>query len=178
MLPLNTSQLTANSQNAEINLGTVHDLQSAKQWLKGTFLYTRLSQNPDHYRLDGDASGLNLEDRIERICERDISLLQDTNLVSLHGRLKSTEFGDAMARCYIKFETMKHILSLEPGAKLSEIVRKFLVPGHACTDITSYQRYARPRNSTKFAFGLEKRAFIRFSIQQMALSFQYKLVLI
>ncbi|KAI9847145.1 MAG: Sec63, partial [Pleopsidium flavum] len=47
--------------NAEIGLGTITDLRSAKKWLAGTFLYVRLKQNPDHYKLDGDTSSHNLE---------------------------------------------------------------------------------------------------------------------
>lgn len=82
----------------------------------------RLDQNPSHYKLDGDTGGNGLEERIESICARDIQLLQETDLVTMGGSLKSTEFGDAMARYYVKFETMKTVLSLQRKAKISEIV--------------------------------------------------------
>ncbi|KAL8971707.1 MAG: hypothetical protein Q9197_003139 [Variospora fuerteventurae] len=95
-------------KNAEIGLGTIHDLHTAKRWLAGTFLYVRLGHNPAHYKLDGDATNLNLDDRIERICHRDVDLLVEAQLVVGVGeKLKCTEFGDAMARYYVKFETMK-----------------------------------------------------------------------
>ena len=109
-------------QNAEIGLGTVTDVQSAKRWLAGTFLYVRLNQNPGHYNLDGDTRGNGLDERIESICARDIQLLQESDLITTGGSLKSTEFGDAMARYYIKFETMKIVISLQQRAKMSEIV--------------------------------------------------------
>ncbi|KAL8710415.1 MAG: hypothetical protein Q9220_005016 [cf. Caloplaca sp. 1 TL-2023] len=109
--------------NAEIGLGTIYDLYTAKRWLAGTFLYVRLGQNPAHYKLDGDATNLGLDDRIERICRRDIDLLVDAQLViESGGRLKCTEFGDAMARYYVNFETMKGLLSLDPQAKMSDIL--------------------------------------------------------
>lgn len=110
-------------ENAEIGLGTIYSLYTAKRWLAGTFLYVRLGQNPGHYQLDGDATNLNLDDRIERVCQRDIDLLLDAQLVTdAVDRIKCTEFGDAMARYYIKFESMKGLLSLEPRSKMSDIV--------------------------------------------------------
>ncbi|MCJ1472198.1 Sec63 [Lambiella insularis] len=108
--------------NAEIGLGTVHDLHTAKRWLAGTFLYVRLRQNPAHYKLDSNAADRSLDERIEQICDRDIKLLQDTKLVSKESSLKSTEFGNAMARYYVKFETMEVLLTLPPRAKMSEIL--------------------------------------------------------
>ncbi|KAL8917100.1 MAG: hypothetical protein Q9208_008139 [Pyrenodesmia sp. 3 TL-2023] len=109
--------------NAEIGLGTIYDVHTAKRWLAGTFLYVRLGHNPAHYKLDGDAANLNLDDRIERICQRDIDLLLEAQLGTRAGdRIKCTEFGDAMARYYVKFETMKGLLSLEPRSKMSDIL--------------------------------------------------------
>ena len=109
-------------QNAEIGLGTVRDLHTAKRWLAGTFLYVRLAKNPQHYKLDRDTRGRTLNERIEQICERDIRLLQETDLVSSLEKLRCTPFGDAMTRYYVKFETMKALLSLQPKARTSEIV--------------------------------------------------------
>ncbi|KAK5006482.1 hypothetical protein LTR28_006445, partial [Elasticomyces elasticus] len=61
--------------NAEIGLGTISDMYTAKKWLSGTFLYVRLRDNPDHYKLDGDAVGRNIEERLERICSNGLSSL-------------------------------------------------------------------------------------------------------
>lgn len=108
--------------NAEIGLGTIYDVYTAKRWLAGTFLYVRLGLNPDHYNLDGDAVARSLDDRIERICRRDLELLVDTKLVTSGDRLKATECGDAMARYYVKFETMQVFMRLQPRSKMSDIV--------------------------------------------------------
>jgi ATP-dependent DNA helicase HFM1/MER3 len=43
-------------------------------------------------------------------------------LITKTTRLRSTEFGDAMAKYYVSFDTMKLFMSLPPKAKLSEIV--------------------------------------------------------
>jgi ATP-dependent DNA helicase HFM1/MER3 len=110
--------------NAEIGLGTISDSRSAKKWLGGTFLFVRLKQNPNHYRLK-QKEGAQIwdeHDLLQQICDKDLKLLQSIDLVSSDGGLKCTELGDAMARYYVKFETMKTILSLPPKAKMSEIV--------------------------------------------------------
>lgn len=107
---------------AEIGLGTIYDIPSAKRWLAGTFLFIRLGQNPRHYKIDGDALDQSLDDRIEKICQRDVGLLLSTNLISSDGKFKSTEFGDAMTRYYVKFLTMQALLRLEPRSKTCEIL--------------------------------------------------------
>lgn len=94
-------------------------------WLKGTFLYVRLAQNPRYYGLECDASESEIEQKLEHICARDIKLLQDTGLVSFGEHLKCTEYGDAMARYYVKFETMKIFLALKTQATVPEIVSLF-----------------------------------------------------
>ena len=115
--------------NAEIALGTIYDLYTAKKWLAGTFLYVRLGLNPEHYKLDGDAEVPNLDDRIERICRRDLELLEKTQLMASGDRLRATEFGEAMARYYVKFKTMQVFMRLQPRSKMSEIVSSISSPG-------------------------------------------------
>lgn len=108
--------------NAEIGLGTIYDLPTAKRWLSGTFLYVRLAKNPQHYKLNGDAKEMSLEEQVERICERDIGFLREVELVSPNSNLKSTPFGEAMARYYVKFDTMKGIMGLPRTARCSDLL--------------------------------------------------------
>lgn len=108
--------------NAEISLGTISDIRSAIKWLAGTFLFVRLRRNPTHYKLKENADHRDEDEMLQQICGRDIKLLQETELVVNHSPLKSTPFGDAMAKYYVKFETMKTVSALPPKAKLSEIV--------------------------------------------------------
>lgn len=113
--------------NAEIGLGTVYDQASAKQWLASTFLYVRLGRNPSHYEFREDCQFSSKDELLDQLCEKHISSLQDVDLVSKTTRLRSTEFGDAMAKYYVCFDTMKLFLGLPPKAKLSEIVSYALV---------------------------------------------------
>tara|TARA_R110002003_G_scaffold118_4_gene10544 strand:- start:1533 stop:3095 length:1563 start_codon:yes stop_codon:yes gene_type:complete len=108
--------------NAEIGLGTIRDLVSARKWLTGTFLYVRLQQNPGHYKLEGSSSGQKVEDLVDDICFRDITLLREHNLVSGEEYFRCTEFGHAMARYYVHFETMKVFMGIQSKATPSEIV--------------------------------------------------------
>jgi ATP-dependent DNA helicase HFM1/MER3 len=108
--------------NAEIGLGTIPDLASARKWLKGTFLYVRLRQNPNHYQLEGSRNGQNVEEQVDYVCSRDIALLQEHNLAMGEERFRCTEFGHAMARYYVHFETMKVFMGIQLKATPSEIV--------------------------------------------------------
>ncbi len=108
--------------NAEISLGTVHDIVTAARWLRGTFLYVRMTKNPLFYKLQGDAAGADVDERVQDICARDIGLLQATELVSRGSELKCTEYGEAMGRYYVKFGTMQAVVRLKQKAKVSEIV--------------------------------------------------------
>jgi ATP-dependent DNA helicase HFM1/MER3 len=108
--------------NAEIGLGTIRDLESARKWLGGTFLYVRLQHNPAHYKLKNARSGQSIEEQVDDICFRDISLLREHNLVLGDEHFRSTEFGHAMARYYVHFETMKVVMGIQQKATPSEIV--------------------------------------------------------
>ncbi|GFF30986.1 ATP-dependent DNA helicase MER3 [Aspergillus udagawae] len=107
--------------NAEIGLGTVSDVDSAVRWLAGTFLFVRLRRNPKHYQLKEGATKDDEDEMLRQICEKDIKLLQETGLVASE-RLKSTPFGDAMARYYVRFDTMKTLLALKPRATVSQVL--------------------------------------------------------
>ncbi|KAF9700744.1 hypothetical protein EKO04_001546 [Ascochyta lentis] len=108
--------------NAEIVLGTIRDLDSARKWLTGTFLYVRLQQNPVYYKLEGSRSGQGIQEQVDDICFRDIALLREHHLATGEQHFRCTEYGHAMARYYVHFETMKVFMGLQPKSTLSEIL--------------------------------------------------------
>lgn len=110
------------SKNAEIDLEAIKDHRSAKRWLMGTFLYVRVKRNPGKYGPTDSLKQGAIEDSLYNICAKDIALLKEWNLITTEAEFKSTEFGDAMARYYIRFETMKKFLTLKRASKLSDIV--------------------------------------------------------
>ena len=111
--------------NAEIVLGTVHDVVTAKQWLASTFLYVRLKKNPSHYQFREGVEESTDEELLEQLCKKDIDLLVGAGIVEDKNKLVSTMFGEAMARYCVSFETMKSFMALPPKAKMSEIVCLF-----------------------------------------------------
>ncbi|KAI5841329.1 Sec63 Brl domain-containing protein [Morchella snyderi] len=109
--------------NAEVGLGTITNVESAKTWLRSTFLYVRLKRNPGHYKFDQLGGPEDADRDLEDICEKNIDLLHQAGLLSKdEARLRCSELGDAMARYYIKFVTMQTILELEKKAGLPEVL--------------------------------------------------------
>ncbi|KAL4908344.1 hypothetical protein BDW74DRAFT_175033 [Aspergillus multicolor] len=107
--------------NAEIGLGNVTSVESASSWLAGTFLFVRLRRNPTHYKLKEDANCDDEDEMLRRICEKDIKLLQECGLIEAN-TLKTTAFGDAMARYCVRYETMKTLLTLKPKSDITQIL--------------------------------------------------------
>ncbi|CAG8956625.1 hypothetical protein HYFRA_00011936 [Hymenoscyphus fraxineus] len=108
--------------NSEIGLGTVNSIGSAKSWLEGTFLAVRMRLNPNYYKIDGIYPGGDTDERLKQVCERDIKLLREHELVTGGHEIKCTVYGDAMSRYMIQFETMKLLLSISKEAKTEEIL--------------------------------------------------------
>lgn len=110
--------------NSEICLGTINNLSSAKTWLSGTFLSVRLRRNPGYYQLTGGlTSPSQIDDRLEEICERDIKQLQKAELVTDRSTLLCTEYGRAMSKYMVEFETMKMLLRIPRAVGMEALVK-------------------------------------------------------
>ncbi|KAI1763874.1 P-loop containing nucleoside triphosphate hydrolase protein [Hypoxylon sp. FL1150] len=108
--------------NSEISLGTIQDVETAKKWIGGTFLSVRVRQSPLLY-LEGARNAEDADKTMEDWCEKDIKLLQQDGLITETVPFKCTEYGHAMSRYMVKFETMELLLSIPRGAGLEEILR-------------------------------------------------------
>ncbi|KAI1473119.1 P-loop containing nucleoside triphosphate hydrolase protein [Daldinia caldariorum] len=106
--------------NSEISLGTIQDVQTAKKWIGGTFLSVRVRQSPLLYQLEDVRNAEDADKKMEEWCERDLKLLQQSGLVTTHAPFRCTEYGHAMSRYMVNFETMKDLLSIPRGASLQE----------------------------------------------------------
>ncbi|KAH9993007.1 hypothetical protein F4779DRAFT_637386 [Xylariaceae sp. FL0662B] len=103
--------------NSEIGLRTIQDIQTAKRWISGTFLSVRVRQAPSLYDLDNVRNAADADEKMEEWCERDVKLLQQTSLVTQNPPFNCTEYGHAMSRYMVQFETMRLLLSIPRGAK-------------------------------------------------------------
>ncbi|KAF2706280.1 ATP-dependent DNA helicase MER3 [Pleomassaria siparia CBS 279.74] len=143
--------------NAEIGLGTIHDLISARKWIGGTFLHVRLRQNPGHYKLEGARSGQQIDEQLDDICTQSIIRLQETDLVTNDDHFRCTDFGHAMARYYVHFETMKIFMSLERQARPAEILS-------AIANATEFDNIRFSAGEKNFYKDLNRSSAIRFPI--------------
>lgn len=109
-------------------MGTITDVNSAKLWLKSTYLWVRMKRNPSHYKIEGQTIVMDIEQKLDEICEKDVSHLQEAGMVyqAQEGKLSCTAAGTAMATYYLKLETMKRLLALGYGSKIADIVNEIL----------------------------------------------------
>ncbi|KAI0120824.1 P-loop containing nucleoside triphosphate hydrolase protein [Hypoxylon sp. NC0597] len=108
--------------NSEISLGTIQDVETAKKWIGGTFLSVRMRRSPSLYHLQDVRNAEDVDKRMEEWCERDVQLLQKYRLVTKDAPFKCTEYGHAMSRYMVNFETMGLLLSIPRGATLEKIL--------------------------------------------------------
>ncbi|KAI0053920.1 P-loop containing nucleoside triphosphate hydrolase protein [Auriscalpium vulgare] len=110
--------------NSEVGLGTITDTETAKLWLRNSFLYQRLQKNPEKYGIKKE-SGQTWQEGFDDMIERSIIALKDAQLVTAEGEdgaLSSTDYGDVMSKYYIRQSTMKLILQLPDKASLREMM--------------------------------------------------------
>ncbi|KAH9483965.1 ATP-dependent DNA helicase MER3 [Psilocybe cubensis] len=114
--------------NSEIGLGTITDIESAKIWLRGSFLYQRMHKNPKFYQVGSDGQIKPQQQGVEEIIMESVDLLRQTKLIT-HieygadaGKLVSTQYGEIMSKYYIRRATMEIILALPDRASLRDIL--------------------------------------------------------
>ncbi|KAL1744365.1 hypothetical protein HDZ31DRAFT_82770 [Schizophyllum fasciatum] len=113
--------------NSEIGLGTITNLDTAKGWLRNSFLFQRIQRNPNHYAL-GKSEDQTWEERMDDLVVQSIVKLRDSELVSFEGEaphigaLRSTEYGDIMSKFYIRQSTMCSILQMPEKPTLREVI--------------------------------------------------------
>ena len=87
--------------NSEIGLGTITNINSAKEWLHNSFLFQRIQQNPRHYAI-GKVDNQTWQERIDAMVMESIERLKENQLVESSAddqlTLSSTEFGDIMSK--------------------------------------------------------------------------------
>jgi ATP-dependent DNA helicase HFM1/MER3 len=99
--------------NSEIALGTIGSSQAAKDWLRGSFLYQRLQQNPNHYAIQ--QVGKDWKEELDEIVIQNVAQLESANLIrrtllDSEDSLESTEFGDIMSKVYSRqFRKFEHL---------------------------------------------------------------------
>ncbi|XP_065890770.1 probable ATP-dependent DNA helicase HFM1 isoform X2 [Dysidea avara] len=111
--------------NAEIVLHTITSVPIALEWIKSTFLYIRIKQNPSHYGKDipAELSKQQLEDKLQEMCLRDLTLLSSDMLITMtEDQLAPTDIGSMMARYCVAYQSMRRFLQLGGDKTLGHLV--------------------------------------------------------
>ncbi|RUS28853.1 Sec63 Brl domain-containing protein [Jimgerdemannia flammicorona] len=164
--------------NAEICLGTISDVQRAIEWLKSTFLYVRIKENPLYYKLDQDNPHAHSADKkLEGICVKDLALLDKHGMVVMKkadenkSSLEPTECGKAMARYYLNFQTMINISEMHPRASLRDVLE-------VLTKADEYSELRFQQGEKQVLNTLNKNPNIRFPLKGRATSVTDKVFLL
>ncbi|KAI5117308.1 hypothetical protein M0805_005536 [Coniferiporia weirii] len=112
--------------NSEIGIGTITNVQSAKGWLKNTFLRQRIQRNPAHYHI-GKSAEQTWEERLDDMVLQSIKKLKASELIATEGEeetaeLSVTKYGDIMSKYYVRQTTMGSIVKLPERPSIREIV--------------------------------------------------------
>ncbi|KAJ6248897.1 intein-containing atp-dependent DNA helicase hfm1-related precursor [Anaeramoeba flamelloides] len=110
--------------NAEIVLGTITKMKEVKKWLKSTYLFVRVFENPSYYNFDNLNNKL-LKKKLFQICVQQLNKLTQNNLIRVNNYNKFcyTSFGHSMSRNYIQFKTMEFLLNLKLPLNMKKILK-------------------------------------------------------
>jgi ATP-dependent DNA helicase HFM1/MER3 len=114
--------------NAEIGLGTISNLESAKNWLRSTFFFVRLQLNFNFYCPKAERKDANAI--IREMCDESLRKLQDAGMVAyVNGRLVNTVAGEAASKYYLKSSTIKRIREIgdEPTLRVLVVLHQVCV---------------------------------------------------
>ncbi|KZT52720.1 P-loop containing nucleoside triphosphate hydrolase protein [Calocera cornea HHB12733] len=111
--------------NSEIKLGTISNVESAKQWLKRSFLFQRIQKNPRHYSMGKDEKQT-WEARLDELVDESVKKLETAELITVEDgdrRMTSTEYGEVMSRYYIRFNTLEVIANADERTDGKDIIQ-------------------------------------------------------
>ncbi len=104
---------------------TIYSSETASDWLKSTFFFTRFRTNPSAYQVDGlnYASDIDMDTLIRQFCDKKMKELLEAKIIDLVDRKYiSTIYGEAMSRYYISFQTMNSIIQLKNALSIGDLV--------------------------------------------------------
>ncbi|KAL7610342.1 hypothetical protein Lser_V15G09871 [Lactuca serriola] len=110
--------------NAEVVVEVIANKQDAVDYLTWTFMYRRLTQNPNYYNLQG-VSQRHLSDHLSELVENTLSDLEASNCVTITGDfyLSPNNLGIIASYYYISYTTIERFSSsLTPKTKLKGLL--------------------------------------------------------
>ncbi|KAL1419410.1 hypothetical protein MTO96_005145 [Rhipicephalus appendiculatus] len=153
----------AENLNAELVLGSLPqpNLSGCLAWIRETFLYVRLLQNPKHYGFPSRLSRSSAEEAMHGLCREAVEALSAAGLVDEDrdtGRLRPTGAGLIMARQCISLDTMRCFSGL--GGKLS--LADLLWSLSSCSEYADVQLRNNEKAALNALNGTRRKPGIRF----------------
>jgi ATP-dependent DNA helicase HFM1/MER3 len=113
--------------NAEIASGIITDKETAMDWLKHSFFYIRVTQNPRHYgvvagKTPDVACGEMVAENLRKISSAQMCEIGEDTALPRGNFIKPLEGGRVMSDMYIRFETMKRIMSVQSPASVPDLL--------------------------------------------------------
>jgi pre-mRNA-splicing helicase BRR2 len=109
--------------NSEIVSKTINSMQDAVDWLTWTFMYRRLTQNPNYYNLQG-TSGAHINDHLSELVENTFDTLEKMKFIETDEfEVQSTNLALITSHYNVKCGTSDMFSnSLQPGCKIKSLL--------------------------------------------------------
>ena len=115
--------------NAEISTGTIVDINSAVNWIKNTFMYVRMKNNPNKFGIKAYNTKKNemIENFLKEMCIKIFKDLEENSLILFNSNDNSTtpqSLCRKMSKNYVMFETMRTIAKMTKNQNAIENINK------------------------------------------------------
>ena len=151
--------------NAEVGLqGRMTEAQ-IQNWIRQSFMWTRLHKNPTYYLSKDEGICLDsLEDILHHLCSKTLAALQAASLVSYSdgtAEVKPTEYGEIMSRYFLRHKTMLALMKIPEGANTRAVLE-------AVAEAEEFEDQRLRQGEKGFLSSLRIHAEIRFPPRQVA----------
>ncbi|CAI8506095.1 unnamed protein product [Hanseniaspora opuntiae] len=120
---------------SEIEIGSIDDVKTCKEWISLTYYFTRYKKNPSYYNMENSLS-ISSEGDLADISKSIFEILLSSELVTFDKKSKKymcTEYGKSMCRNYLSFKSinvLKVNMSDYSINALLELVSKAITENH------------------------------------------------
>ena len=120
----NLNQYLIDHLNAEIVAKTIENKQDCVDWITWTFMYRRLTQNPNYYNLQ-EISGSHINNYLSELIENTVEELETSKCIAVEDELELVplNLGIIASYYYINYSTLDNFSkSLTQNSKLKQII--------------------------------------------------------
>lgn len=151
--------------NAEVGLRGRTTEAQIKDWIRQSFMWTRLQKNPTYYLSKDEGIGLDsVEEILQHLCTKTLAALQVASLISCSeqsAEISSTEYGDIMSRFFLRYNTMLALIAIPDNANTKTVLE-------ALSEAEEFGDQRMRQGEKGFLGALRTHVEIRFPPRQVA----------